>query len=243
MPLLAGCAASYLASTLVMKNSLMTEKIIRRGVATTHEYTADLLAQVTVREVAAKKIVTLSATQTVGEVRNWFTAGSPDSRFQGFPILDESKNLVGVVTRRDLLNPEIHGNKQLKDLPPRLPKFVYEECTVRQAVDHMVRHDIGRLPVMTHDKPPKLVGMVTRSDILSAFKRGLDESTTEAPTLKIPGLRRRKPALAARDAVYFLPTIMPPVANLAITSSGTPKFWATSDRGFEASQSARSSDL
>ncbi len=47
LPLLGGCAASYLAATLMMKNSLMTEKIVRRGVATTHEYTADLLAQVT----------------------------------------------------------------------------------------------------------------------------------------------------------------------------------------------------
>ncbi len=192
LPLLGGCAASYLAATLIMKNSLMTEKIVRRGVATTHEYTADLLAQVTVRDVATKKVVTLSATQTVGDVRNWFESGKPEARHQGFPVLDGHGVLVGVLTRRDLLNPEIHGNKQLKDLPPRLPKFVYEECTVRQAVDHMVRHDIGRLPVMTRGKPPKLVGMVTRTDILSAFKRGLDESTTEAPTLKIPGLRRRK---------------------------------------------------
>jgi CBS domain-containing protein len=190
LPLLGGCAASYLAATLVMKNSLMTEKIVRRGVATTHEYTADLLAQITVREVAGHPVVTLSATQTVGEIRHWFESGKPESNHQGFPILDEANNLVGVLTRRDLLDPEIHGNKLLKDLPGRLPKFVYEDCTVRQAVDHMVRHEIGLLPVMTHDKPPKLVGIVTRKDILSAFKRGLDESTAEAPTIKIPGLRR-----------------------------------------------------
>jgi hypothetical protein len=43
---------------------------------------------------------------------------------------------------------------------------------------------------MSHDKPPKLVGMLTRSDILSAFKRGLDESAQEATTLKVPRLRR-----------------------------------------------------
>jgi chloride channel protein, CIC family len=191
LPLLGGCAASYLVAAMLSKTSLMTEKIVRRGVAAPHEYEADLLAQVTVREIATRKVVTLSATQSVAEARRWIAADGPDASHQGFPIVNADGVLAGVLTRRDLLNSQVAEQKLLKDLVARLPKFVHDDCTVRQAADHMVRHGIGRLPVLNRAKPPQIIGIITRSDILSVFRRGLDESTSEPPTLKMPSLRRR----------------------------------------------------
>ena len=41
LPLLAGCAASYLVATLLAKNSMMTEKIARMGIRAPAEYMAD----------------------------------------------------------------------------------------------------------------------------------------------------------------------------------------------------------
>ena len=105
-------------------------------------------------------------------------------------MVDADGILVGVLTRRDFLSSKAGDSILLKDLITKLPKFVYEDTTARLAVDHMVRHNIGRLPVMSHDKPPKLVGMLTRSDILSVYRRGLEESAQEAPTIKVPRLRR-----------------------------------------------------
>ncbi len=189
LPLLGGCAASYLVTTLLIKGSIMTEKIIRRGVQTPHEYSPDQLEQVLARDVATKHVIALSAKQTIGQVRQWLAADGPDARHQGFPVV-EGEVLVGVLTRRDFLESKAVETTALKELITRMPKFVYDDTTVRQAVDHMVRHDIGRLPVMSHDKPPKLVGMLTRSDILSVYRRGLDDSAQEAPTIKVPRLRR-----------------------------------------------------
>ena len=57
LPLLAGCAASYLVATLTAKNSIMTEKIARRGVRAPAEYVADPLEQVIVGEIATKPVV------------------------------------------------------------------------------------------------------------------------------------------------------------------------------------------
>src|SRR5690606_13494351 len=59
LPLLGGCAASYLVASLLMRNSIMTEKIARRGIRTPEEYLADTLDQVLVREVASTGIVSL----------------------------------------------------------------------------------------------------------------------------------------------------------------------------------------
>lgn len=41
LPLLSGCAAAYLVSSLLMRNTIMTEKIVRRGVSVPSEYLAD----------------------------------------------------------------------------------------------------------------------------------------------------------------------------------------------------------
>jgi len=192
LPLLGGCAASYLVASLLMKHSIMTEKLARRGVATPYDYSADLLEQVRVNDVAARPVVTLLDTQTLREVREWIALDGPQAHHQGFPVIDAHGNLVGVVTRRNLLDVKASGDSAVRTLLTRLPKFVHEDCTVRQAAEHMVRHGIGRLPVLTRARPHRIVGIVTRSDILSVFGRSLDEITREAPTLKIPGLRRRR---------------------------------------------------
>jgi CBS domain-containing protein len=189
LPLLGGCAAAYLTSSLTMRTSMMTEKIERRGVRAPAEYMADVLDQVMVRDVASKSLVFLRADQTVGEARAWFDSGGAGSTHQGYPVLNERKVLVGVLTRRDLQGPEFRDEQPLGAVVGRLPKFVYDDCTVRQAANHMVNHDIGRLPVVLRSRPTEVIGMVTRSDILSVFRRHLLEGERQGPTIQFPQLR------------------------------------------------------
>lgn len=184
LPLLGGCAAAYLSSSLLMRNSLMTEKIARRGIRAPSEYEADVLDQVFVRQIASKTLVTLRAEQSVASAREWIESGASGTSHQGFPVLNDRGVLVGVVTRRDLLEPETADNRSLASVLRRSPKFVYEDTTVRQAADHMVNHQIGRLPVLRRGKPPVVIGMVTRSDILSVFQRHVDDAQRQAPSIR-----------------------------------------------------------
>ncbi len=185
LPLLGGCATSYLVSSLLMRNSLMTEKMARRGIKAPTEYVADVLTQILVRDVASRGVVTLRATDTVAKTREWLATNAKGTTHQGFPILDLNQTLVGVLTRRDLLEPNVSENQTLENLIRRSPKFVYEDCTVRQAADHMVNHGIGRLPVVRRGTPPKVIGMVSRSDVLSAFQFGIRESAPQEPTISV----------------------------------------------------------
>lgn len=198
LPLLGGCAASYLVATLMMKNSIMTEKIARRGIRTPQEFVADPLQQVVVREIACTQLTTLSTDQTVSEVRRWFAEESTEARHQGYPIVNSAGYLVGVLTRRDVFHADLLPDAKLKDILRQPPRFVYEDCSARQAADHMTNHDIGRLPVLTREVPPRLVGIVTRSDILSGYRRRMEESASESPTLTIPGWRQKKETLSQK---------------------------------------------
>jgi CBS domain-containing protein len=174
-----------------MRNSIMTEKIARRGIQTPTEYVADILEQVLVRQVCSQGVVSLKADDPLHDVRRWVASGAEGSSHQGFPVLDKQGVLVGVLTRRDLVKLSNGDGSRVRDLVARTPKYVYDDCTVRQAADHMVNHGIGRLPVVSRSQPHRVLGMVTRSDILSVYRRRMDEARAESPTIRLRALRWR----------------------------------------------------
>jgi chloride channel protein, CIC family len=167
LPLLGGCTAAYLVSLLFMRNSIMTEKLARRGVIVRTDYALDHLSQVTVSEAASRDIVTLRADQTVEEVRAWFARGAGGATHQGFPVVDVHNQLSAVLTRRDILEASAAGAR-IEELAKRAPVVIFEDHTLRDAADHMVRQGVGRLVVVARDEPRRIIGMITRSDLLAA---------------------------------------------------------------------------
>ena len=173
LPLLGGCTAAFLVASLLMRESIMTEKISRRGVRVPSNYEADFLDQVLVRDVCSRDTVMLRAEQTIEETRAWIASHAPGSAHQGFPVVDAGGILRGVLTRRNLLDPENPGSLVLGALVSRPPAAVFEDSTVREAADHMVREDVGRLPVIDRSAPSRVVGFITRGDLLAAHRRRL----------------------------------------------------------------------
>ena len=120
--------------------------------------------------------VTLSADDLLETVRRWISTHGPGTSHQGFPVVDAKGELAGVVTRRDLLDPERPGAARVRELIRRPVAVVFEDNSLREAADHMVREEIGRLPVVSRSAPRKPIGMLTRSDLLPAHRRRLDET-------------------------------------------------------------------
>ncbi|MGZ7032920.1 MAG: chloride channel protein, partial [Thermoanaerobaculia bacterium] len=187
LPLLAGCTAGYVVSSLLMRNTIMTEKLARRGVRVPSEYAADFLDQISVSLACTRDVVILRADQTIDEVRDSLKT------HQGFPIVDANGDLLGIVTRQDFMSSS--GQATLGSLIRRAPAVVYEDLSLRDAADHMVRENVGRLPVVKRDNPRKVIGILTRSDLLSAHARRLDEDVTESRFV-----RRSKAAAAKAGA-------------------------------------------
>jgi H+/Cl- antiporter ClcA len=175
LPLLAGCSAAYLVSGLLMRHTIMTEKIIRRGVRVPSDYSADYLDQVTVGEICNHDVVSLDSDQRVSEVRAWISEGSDNAQHQGFPVL-KSGCFIGVVTRKDVFKADIPLDACVGDLIHRTPLVVEESHSAREAADHMVEADIGRLIVVAADNPREIIGIVTRGDLLAAHSQRLKEA-------------------------------------------------------------------
>ena len=191
LPLLAGCSAAYLVSCLTMRNSIMTEKIARRGTRVPGEYATDYLDQQLVRDHAVRDVVTLDADRALSDVRDWLRSDASGNAHQGFPVLENGGRLIGVLTRRDLVvgnagaaDDAVARRLRVRDLLKRPPAVAFADSSLREAADHMVREDVGRLPVVERSDPRHVIGILTRSDLLAAHHRRLDEESTLERTLR-----------------------------------------------------------
>jgi CBS domain-containing protein len=72
------------------------------------------------------------------------------------------------VTRRDLHDTAAAPTRTIASLIHRAPVVVFDRSTLRDAADLMVVEQVGRLPVVSHTRQGRLVGIITRSDLLAA---------------------------------------------------------------------------
>ena len=173
LPLLIGCGSAFLVSSLLMRRTIMTEKIIRRGVRVPDSYQADPLALARVRTYASRAPVVLQATQRVDEVRAWLDSDAAGSNHLGFPVLTAEGELLGVLTRKDLFRTGVASVQSMGSLVRQPAVVVREDATLAEAMHRLAAHDIGRLPVTAEDGSGRLVGMLTRSDLLAAWREHL----------------------------------------------------------------------
>jgi H+/Cl- antiporter ClcA/CBS domain-containing protein len=164
-PLLAATAAAYAVTVLLLKRSILTEKIARRGQHITREYGVDPYELTRVQEVMVKEVDTLPAAMSIAEAVAVLEAG----RHRIYPVVDVQGRPVGLVSRADALRWRIEGGhkgEQIADLiSDAALDVVYPDDIVTRAVDLMLQSNQGRLPV-TDPATGRMIGLVTRKDLL-----------------------------------------------------------------------------
>jgi CIC family chloride channel protein len=177
--LLIACAAAHAVTVLIMRRSILTEKVARRGYHVMREYIVNPLARVRVEDVMERNPPTIPAEMKVDRVLGMLTANDPVlGRRQGWPLVDGQGALVGLVTRGDLLRAlEATGDREASVLEVgSSPAIVtYPDAVLEEAVDKMVRRGVGRLPVVERDSPRKLIGYLGRTGIALAWQQLLEE--------------------------------------------------------------------
>lgn len=174
LPLLAGCTGAYLVSLLQMRSTIMTERLARRGTPVPSDYGVDYLAGILVRDACSTPAVTLAADMTIADAREWLGSREAGSRHQGFPVTDSSGRLVGVVMAREVRESTRDPGEHVSALVTRPAAVIFEDQSVRDAADHMIRQQVGRLPVVERRQPATVTGIITRSDLLEAHERRLN---------------------------------------------------------------------
>src|SRR5689334_12126578 len=182
--LLISCIAAHALTVLWLRRSILTEKVARRGFHVTREYSVDPLAVLRVGEVMDRNPPTVPDQMKVSELTDLIANGHPElSHRQGTLIADEDGNLAGIITRGDLvraLEKSPDGCTVVEAGSQNLIVAFADEI-LHEAVTRMVRHDIGRLPVVRRDNPRKLMGYLGRASVMTARLRRHEEEHHREP--------------------------------------------------------------
>ncbi len=170
LPLLATCTSAYFVSYFLMDNTIMTEKIARRGVYTPDYYGPDLLENVKAKEVATEGLI-ISSKITVREIRNWLEHET-DMHANYFIIADEENKYAGLLSSATLFNSLYSEETEVSDLIKRKDIFAHPDDSLKSVVEMMVNENVDLLPIIANNE---IMGVLSHTQILSVLKNGIDE--------------------------------------------------------------------
>jgi chloride channel protein, CIC family len=177
--LLVGCVAAYGVTVLLLRRSILTEKVARRGYHITREYSVDPLSVLRVGEVMDADPPSVPASMKVTELSDRIAHRDPRlSRRQAVAVVDDEGKLAGIITRGDLLRAieqGADGDTTVLDAGSRRLVVAYPDELLGEAVTKMLRNDIGRLPVVSREDPRLLLGYLGRASVMAARLRRLEE--------------------------------------------------------------------
>ena len=186
LPLLVACFVAHATTVLLLKRSILTEKIARRGLHITREYQADPFEQAWVKDVMVAEVDTLPHSWTAGQVIDFFTGN--ERRHKSYPVVDDRRKLLGMVSRGDILSwladgEELDRKQPLSELVGGDPLTGDPDELVGTLADRMAQSGIGRVPVT--DRKGMLLGLVARKDLLKARAARRAEESDHAVHLRL----------------------------------------------------------
>ncbi|MDN5915987.1 MAG: chloride channel protein [Pseudonocardia sp.] len=194
LPLMIASASAYGVSALLLRRSVLTEKIARRGYHLSREYDVDPLEVLRADEVMHNEPVRLRLTDALpvnvaDAVLSRRDGSAPVRQDPGvhdgsavvvaplqrlFPVVDAGDRLVGVVPRRLLVDPPA-GAGTVEALVVADPLVVHADETLRAVASRFARAAVSAAPVLDREDPSRLVGLVTAEHLLDGRLRDLAE--------------------------------------------------------------------
>lgn len=184
LPLMLATVVADLVCSAVNEDSLMTEKLRRRGLRIGRHYGVDPFSSAHVSEIMTAEVATLPAAASVADAAERFATGGHGA----YPLVEDGR-LVGIVTRGDLLRADAEPDVALTELASRDVVTVRPGDPAQDALRAMVDEHVEHVPVVDGER---LVGICTRTDLLKVRRRQLDHEVVQ------PSVARRRPRLLRR---------------------------------------------
>ncbi len=179
-----GCVAAMGVTVLLLRRSILTEKLARRGQHITREYSVDLFELMRVGEMMDRKIHAIPADMTVLAFSELIEQGNSaaGTRHAAF-IVDDQQKLAGIITRSNVLQSlrkNAAGTTTVLAAGQTRLIVAFPDEPLYDAIAKMLTHKIGRLPVVSRADHRQVLGYLGRADILAARLRHHEEEETRS---------------------------------------------------------------
>lgn len=197
VPLIAATATAHAVTVLLMKRSILTEKIARRGHHMVREYRVDPFALTRVREVMTSEVESVPATMTLHGAAAFLTA--PETRHPSFPVVDEERHVLGVIDPPAILRWRRTGKHRTTTLGELLAgskvTLAYPDEYLEGLSDKLLMANVSHLPVVTRENA-RLVGYVGWKDLMRVRSKKQAEERDRSALLGFRIRRRKQDSVA-----------------------------------------------
>lgn len=171
LPLMFACVVADVLAWLLYSDTIYTKKLERRGLKIEKDLEVNVLRTRYVGDVMSREVQTVSPTMTLRGVRDLIL----ETGHQGFPVVDERGRVVGIITGHDIMGALRRDREHARDWPvsavmQRDLLVAHPDETLDVVWERMRGHGVGRLPVVSRQEPTRLLGILTKGDLIR-FRR------------------------------------------------------------------------
>jgi len=153
------------ASKLEKKHTFVPVRLLRE---------MDSLADVKVEDIMTKEVITIPCSMTVNE----FLTMMATKGHIGYPVIDKNKELVGIVTMEEAT--KVDKAARWKTTVGTIARPNLDVCypgeTALDAIRKMSKQETGRVLILDPADPEKILGIVTKRDLMHALMKQASES-------------------------------------------------------------------
>ncbi|MBN2688874.1 MAG: chloride channel protein [Deltaproteobacteria bacterium] len=177
LPLMTAVSISMFLSSAFTRESIYTMRLVRRGIDIHRSEEVDILRSILVGDVMTREVETVSDNMTLKELLE-FTLSS---KHVGFPVLNREGLLAGIITIEDykeiLFEEGLEELVVVKELATSNVITVTENENLAAAMKKIGFKNIEQIPVVDQNNPRKIIGILSRRDIVSAYNKTLIDRT------------------------------------------------------------------
>ena len=173
LPLMLSCFLSYLVASQIREGSIFTLRLLRRGLDLRAGREANIMKYLKVRDAMTRHVETMPQGLNLKE----FLKRAMASKHANFPVVDEKGRLVGIVDFQDfkelIYEQGLDDLIVVKDIVTEKVLTVTEDESLETALKRIGFRNIEQLPVVDREDPGRIVGILSRRDIFSAYNKAL----------------------------------------------------------------------
>ena len=172
LPLLAACVTAHLVTVLLMRRSILTEKVARRGHHLSREYRVDPFALTRARDVMTTSVQSVPETMTLHQIAAFLT--DPATSHPSFPVIDADRRVLGIVDPPTVLRWRRAGKHRHATLRELLagnrPVVAYPDDYLDGIVARMTRENVAHIAIVAPEDA-RLAGYIAWRDLMNVRTR------------------------------------------------------------------------
>ncbi|UCF88124.1 MAG: chloride channel protein [bacterium] len=173
LPIMVACIMSTLTIRALSPHSIFSIGLHRKGITIEAGAEVNVLQSLRVRDAMTTKLEVIPEDMPFGEILRHITL----SRYSNFPMVNQEGQLTGMISfqdvRQHVFDPELDQLVIAKDLATLSTATVSPSDNLKDALSRLAYGSVEQLAVVDTRDPSRLLGILTRSDIITAYNKAI----------------------------------------------------------------------